>query len=55
MSLVEKKKSVRVYQRRIMKLSAGRLTPLAISTNFAKDHTLFFDFIRAGQTEKVEI
>jgi hypothetical protein len=25
------------------KLSAGRLPPLVISTNFAKDHTLFLD------------
>jgi hypothetical protein len=38
-----------------MKLSAGRLSALVISANFAKDHTLSLGFIRAGQTEKVEI
>ena len=37
------------------KLSADRLPPLVISANIAKDHTLLLSFIRAGQTEKVEI
>ena len=44
MRFVEKERPVRDNQRRITKLSVGRLPPLVISANFAKDHTLFFEF-----------